>query len=101
MYESEIVADETESFVVDGVGHSIGIPVEGYEPPFRSDGFHNAALVASASEGHIHIYAVGFDGQAVDTLSQQDWHVIAVCCQYFLVTYHLVLCVLIAMNNLL
>ena len=85
----------------DGIVTGISILVETVEPSLRPQSAEYLAAVASASEGHIHIYAVGFDGQAVDTISQQDWHVIAVCCQYFLVTYHLVLCVLIAMNNLL
>ena len=65
---AEILVQESEARVVDGVGECVGILVESHEAAVVAQTAHNGARMTTAAEGNVNIRSLGADVQSFDAL---------------------------------
>ena len=74
--ETEVVPDEFEPLVVNGVRCRIGVPVEGNQPSLPGESLHNCTRVSTAAESGVSVDAVRVLDKGIHTLGEEDGIVI-------------------------
>ena len=79
---AEVAPDKGETLVVDDVPLCILILIEAEETALRTKMPEDLTTVPTATEGHVHINAVGLDVKPANALLKEYWNVICLGCRY-------------------